>query len=140
MADHDIALTSPHPQALPFGMTPAPTPQHTIVPVDLGRWISEYAGWLVVIDPDVSIGVYDILGVMSDESQPALQRLQAMAQYVAAVCLAWNFTRYNPATGQSEPLPQPREGGAKFFPQPLLPALSQALGEAVNPPKTSAGS
>ncbi len=121
---------------LPFGMQPAPIRKDAAkyLPVDLGQYDPDLAGWCVIYDPGAPIMlIVELADVMADSNAVPKARMQAMQEYLAAVLVAWNFTRI--AGDSVETLPQPRDGGAIHCPQHALKAIGQGFADAIKPPK-----
>jgi len=127
--------------SLPYSMEPAPirAEQQIIGPVDLGAYSDgEYAGWKIVIDRSAPLGASEAVANAIDNDDSNGDKIRAMYRWIASVVVAWNFTTIvleKDGTTHVEPLPQPREGGAQLIPQALIPPLSRAVNEVLNPSK-----
>jgi len=129
----------PEPVALPLGMAPAPRVGTPILkPVDLGVYAPEYAGWCVVIRPEIPLGAQELAADLGDTSLSMRERTRALFAWLEAVCLYWNFTRYDPTTDTDVAIPQPDAGGARHLPSDLIGPLAKAVADAMLP-KVSGG-
>lgn len=121
------------PAHLPYGLLPAEprAPDYKIV--DLGEFDSDWAGFKIVFDLDLEIGVEELGQIAQDqEGHTGLERSEAQFLFLEATLLAWNFTRRTPA-GDVEALPQPREGGVRKLTISQTSALMRAFSAAYSP-------
>lgn len=124
----------------PFNLPPAPSVKPRYVQKDLGAYSPDHTGWIIVFDIDTNIGANEAAFKIADNKLTGEDRMQAMYDWIAAICVAWNFTQTSYDQDGNETvglIPQPRNGGAKYLPQALLKPISEAFADSAVPEKNS---
>lgn len=120
---------------LPYGMKPAPAkaPRRSR-PVDLGGFSEgEWAGYCIVFNLDVELGLYDVFKGLEDTK--GVEAMDRMRHYLASICVAWNLV-YTAEDGKATfLLPQPQDNGMGYVKQDLIGVIGKAFAEVMKAPK-----